>query len=363
MSRDGVEAATNPVASLHGSSLLTDFLLLGGRAHSSWRCRIIRSPHFDRVTAIVYNYPISRVTPVACFEVMNLSNVRIPLDVDDLVKRHTAGESVRQIAISLNVSESVIWKRLNERGIESNKAKNRRLRPAGWKNLVVERYQSGETQTALAAAFNTTQQAISLIVAASNARITRSEAERRKWSTMTAEQRTAQYAAAHAATKGRKPTDAERILQAISRQNAMSMATDEEGELAAVLRSKGLEVIQQQAVGPYNLDFGIAPVAVELFGGGWHAWGAHLDRTPKRLMDLADAGWNIVIVWTRWDHRLDHEAVARDVVAYHQVASADPSFTRQYRVIWGDGQFQGAGCVDDDDFAFVPADIRRNNAS
>lgn len=232
-----------------------------------------------------------------------------------------------------------------------------KLTPAQIDDLI-SRYRSGESQSQLATAFGISQPSVSKWIQKRGAQISRGEAEARKWAGMSPEQRAAQVSSAHAAVRGMTRTAGDLERRALGKQRTQAHATDEERAIARHLNGLGIPTISQQAVGKYNLDIGMEPVAVELFGGAWHMHGRHWDRLPQRVKDIADAGWNLLIAWTHTVHPLDVAAVAQDAAAYLEISRRDPSFRRQYRVIWGDGQFLAAGCVDDDKLTLVPAGIR-----
>ena len=220
---------------------------------------------------------------------------------------------------------------------------------------LIRRYQAGERQYDLAARFGISQASVSRWIRTRGATISRSTAAERRAGRMTPDERSQLAAAAHDAVRGmtRTITDLER--RAIGRQRTHAHATADELAVAALLP----DAVPQQAIGKYNVDIGAQPIAVELFGGNWHADGRHRARLPQRVEYLADAGWNLLIVWSTQGRALDVAAVAQDALAYLECSRRDPSFRRQYRVIWGDGQFIAAGCVDDDERTLIPASVRR----
>lgn len=224
---------------------------------------------------------------------------------------------------------------------------------------LIERYQAGESQNQLAAAFEVTQGTVSRWIIKRGAQISRSDAEARKWAAMTAEQRAAQVASAHEAVRGMVRTDEDLERRALGKYRTQAHATPEERMLANWLRRRGHLSWTQWPVGRYNVDVAVraGSVAVELFGGGWHAHGDHRERLPQRTRDLADAGWNLLIIWTHKAHPLSPK-VTDEMVSYIERSRSDPAFRRQYRVIWGDGQLIAAGCVDDDELTLVPTGVR-----
>lgn len=269
-------------------------------------------------------------------------------NLDDAIRRYLAGESANQIATSMGVNRSTLDRKLRTAGVPKQ-------RDAAWIETAVEMHLAGVPQSQIAERFGRSQPTVSAALLRRGYRTDPSEAERRKWASMTAEQRAAQVTAAHDAVRGmtRSIHDLER--RAVGKQRTLAHATTDELAVAAYLPG----AIPQQAIGKYNVDIGAEPVAVELFGGNWHAEGRHRARLPQRVEHIADAGWNLLIVWCTQGRVLDVEAVAQDALAYLECSRRDPAFRRQYRVIWGDGQLIAAGCVDDNERTLIPSSVSR----
>lgn len=209
----------------------------------------------------------------------------VPLPDDVLVSEYAAGASVNALAAKYGAARSTIERRLTRRGIIL-----RGLTDANRMSMAVR--SPGE-----------------------NARNT---------------------AAAHAASRGRKATIEERCRTALTKERRQSHVSPAEMLLAEWLADLG--PVPQKAIGPYNVDLAIDPVAVEIFGGGWHASGRHAARTPKRFRYLFDAGWNVLVIWVdRRNHPLGVDA-ADEVRTFAEESRRDPAFRRQHRVIWGDGK-------------------------
>lgn len=278
---------------------------------------------------------------------------RTPVDTNDIIKRYERGESVKQISSALNVSDKVIRSRMKDLGL----APRLRRLTRDEVDQIITRYRAGESQGDLAKAFGSPQATIWYWINKHGAQISRSEAERRKWAKMTPDERARQVSAAHEAVRGMTRTDEDLFAKALTRERTQSHATDEERMMVDWLADRGIESIAQKAVGKYNIDIAAEPVAVELFGGGWHSHGFHRSRLPERTRYIADQGWNLLIIWTHKVHPLGIE-VTDEMVSYVERSRLDPSFRRQYRVVWGDGKLIAAGCVDDDELALVPTGIR-----
>lgn len=166
-------------------------------------------------------------------------------------------------------------------------------------------------------------------------------------------QRRAQASAAHMAATGRKKTVAEQCLTAQTRQERGLFISARERQLAVMLAERGIEVIHQQAIGPYNCDLGAAPVAVEVYGGNWHWSGDHRRRVAERFNYILNAGWHILVIPATNISPLT-SAVADYVVAYIETARRDPTRPREYRVVWRAGEFVTVGGVDGDNIAIEP---------
>ena len=162
-------------------------------------------------------------------------------------------------------------------------------------------------------------------------------------------------AAAHRASRGVPKTLEQRTKSAQTREFRKIGVSDSERALARMLKTRGIAAIPQKAIGPYNVDLAAGTVAVEIFGGGWHAYGIHKRRTPERLRYILDEGWNLLIIWDlvgRWP--ID-DGGADYVAAFVEETSSDPAIRGQYRVIWGDGKAAATDGVDVDDLTVKPS--------
>lgn len=255
-------------------------------------------------TAIMYYNSTSDVPAVACLEVVDVPAKLPPFDHDYAIRLYDEGLPVIEVGRRIGVDRGRVRKVLVDAGRE----------------------------------------------------VGCGEGMRRRMAALSAEERVALSAAAHDAVRGSKRGEDELVKRAAGKQRSLAGATDQERAIASAMGI--MPGVLQQAVGKYNLDIGAAPVAVELFGGGWHAHGRHRARMPQRVKDLADAGWNLLIIWTHRHHPLDVAVVADDAAAYVERSRSDPSFRRQYRVIWGSGKLISAGCVDDNEVTLIPVGIR-----
>lgn len=221
-------------------------------------------------------------------QIENRTRVDERLDVPDLVRRYQAGESVQKLARERGVDRGIVRRRLVESGIQprnrsaSLKVRMGRMTPAEKKRLT---------------------------------------------------------AAAHRARRGAKISAAETGKRSVSRQRSLSHAAPAVLRFGRRLKKRGLAVIPEMAIGPYNLDLAIQspPVAVEVYAAR-AASGLMLARHPKRTKYLLDRGWTVLIVWANPLRYPLGVATEEHIVAIAEEMRRRPSARGQYRVIRGDGQ-------------------------
>lgn len=273
-----------------------------------------------------------------------------PPNGDDLIKRYRSGESIGSIARNLSVSSKAVNNFLRRNGVEI-RSKVIQSIPG-----LVERYQSGESVKSIADSTGVARTVVQrLLIAEGIHPRGQVEANRLLAAERTPEQHRANTQAAHAAVRGRPQSAEHRVRIAVARERNQTSASPAELLLAEWLKDLG--PTPQKAVGPYNVDLAIGPVAVEVFGGHWHSHGHHAARTPERARYILDQGWLLVVVWVTAKHRLQRP-VADHLRSLVQQASGNPSLAGQYRVVWGDGEDATAACPDLNHLALVPT-IRR----
>ncbi|MBU0847691.1 hypothetical protein KKH23_10935, partial [Patescibacteria group bacterium] len=170
---------------------------------------------------------------------------RVQVDVTKIVKLFQNGVSVKAIAKELNITRSVVQNRLRTIGF--------RTRNGTEANLL--RFQ------------NT------------------SKKERQRIT-----------AAAHAAVRGMRRTE-EDLCKRAQGKAAKPSLTEWERVVQAGLTSVGLPTTPQYAIGKYNVDLLITetPFIVEVFGGGWHAYGWHAERFRSRYEFIRNTGYVVFI--------------------------------------------------------------------
>lgn len=288
-------------------------------------------------------------------------------NVDDAVRDYLSGESCQLSAARHRVGQGRLKAVLQERGVWRDAESQNALRAAKVSAAqlaaspipvaeVAERYLAGESENAIAEAFGVSRNVIAArLRAAGVARRTLTQANRLSMEARTPEENRANTRAAHDAVRGTKQSAEHRAKIAATREERQTHVSEHELRLAELLGQRGLDVRPQAAVGPYNVDLATGTVAVEVFGGGWHAYGAHRKRTPQRLRHILDAGWNLVIVWASLERWPIGEGACDYIEAFAKLASSNPALRGEYRVIWGDGQDATRPGLDVDDLALKPA--------
>jgi very-short-patch-repair endonuclease len=255
---------------------------------------------------------IREVDSISRFEVIDVSVKARDFDPVDLYRAHEQGESLLQISNRIAVSRSAILRQ--------------------WKSLGFKQRD-------------------------------RSRAGLNRAGAMSPEARKRQAEAAHGAVRGKKQTFEHLQKKALFKERNPPAMTQAESTVFAVLNSI-YPVTRERACGSYNIDFALgAHIAVECFGGMWHATGRRAARHEKRVRYLLDAGFDVVIVWVENDDGLRWAGALRETITDLYSASREPSPQRQYRVIWSDGNVVYSRTSDDDDFPFVFSPGRTRNAS
>ena len=260
--------------------------------------------------------------------------IEIP-DIDNLAERYIAGESIKELAREIGVAYKVLWQRFKRMGLDTSRSVF--VMAAAY----IERYIDGETEQALASELGIDRQTFRKHLLKAN--ITPrgiSETMYARWAQASESERAAMMKPAHEATKGRTRSLNERIKAAQTRQERTTHASPVEYMFADALRILGWDIIQQRAIGPYNVDIAIdfPPIAIEIFGGHWHAHGHHMTTHTKRCKHILDAGWNMLFIWVDGLRYPLRYGATKYVVAFNKALRSSPAITRQYWVILGNGE-------------------------
>lgn len=151
--------------------------------------------------------------------------------------------------------------------------------------------------------------------------------------------------AAHAAVRGVRQTDEHRCKIAVNRETSHQWVSRTETILVEMLNERGIACTQQKAIGRYNVDIALDefPIIVEIYGGGWHAYGRHAARYPERTKYLLDCGLDVIIIWVDAKvYPLESGAADYIVSVLDKLGSQKPARGKEH-MIRGNGQSTSIG--------------------
>jgi very-short-patch-repair endonuclease len=289
--------------------------------------------------------------------------------LDQAIQMYLAGKSVKEIEAACGIHSVTLTRERNRRGIPSRKVKQIPVAEA------VKLYLSGMSASELGRRYGVARDTVRLRLVAAGIGIRPADEATSLW--MSQESEESKTIRAEAAAEACRTTEyRERVSRRFAgitkdpdvlerrAQNRERRAiadpmyayiSDHERQFRRLLEEAGENPIPQKAIGRYNVDLAIGPVAVEILGGHWHSIKRqHSIRTPYIL----NRGWHLIMVWSMFHDGTDwvymSPAAAEYVVAFAQEARRNPPMVGEYRVIRSDGQLLAAGGSEDDELAFIP---------
>lgn len=269
-----------------------------------------------------------------------------PDQLDNAIRLYLAGEPVQNIPSATGVSLSRFQRERTARGVPSRKTL------ALPTDAIVKAYLAGASEYALSRQYGVSRNVIAKRLLESGiARRDSSDAGKVRASQMTEGERKDQTRAANRASRGRRQPEIEKLRRALTIERVGRPSSAGESSLLNMMRKLGEVPVCERAIGKYNVDLAMLPVAVEVLGGGWHSIKArHRERTP----DILDAGWHLVMVWDFEGRSALGQGAAEYLVAFLDEVRRNPPATCQYRVIAGNGELLAARGREDNEFPLVP---------
>ena len=168
--------------------------------------------------------------------------------------------------------------------------------------------------------------------------------------------------AAHNAVRGMTRSLEDLEKRAIGKELKPPKMSRWESWFSDWLTSQGIEFTFNKAFGKYNIDFAIGDtIAVELYGGAFHADGRAAARLNDRMTYILNRGWNVYIIWCLSNETSIFPGCLNDFLAFFKHSSSDEAFRGKYRVIWSDGDPVSFGGYESDYRSVVfPARMRHN---
>lgn len=269
-----------------------------------------------------------------------------PAKLDYAIELYLAGEPVEQIPTKSGVSLTRLNAERVARGIPTRF--HRDLPTAE----IASAYESGASEYGLAQQYGVSRALI-------GKELRKAGVERRDQraaslisaAQATPEERKLRAAAANRAARRRRIPEIEKFRRALTVERQGRPGSAGETMLRKMLQERDESPIVERAIGPYNVDLAMLPVAVEVLGGGFHGVKArHAERTPYIL----DAGWHLVMVWNYEGVSALGVGAADYLVAFLEEVRRQPPATCQYRVITGQGQVLAARSREDNEFPLEP---------
>lgn len=265
-----------------------------------------------------------------------------PAYTDHAVQAHLAGASATEIAKQIGSSFVTVRKVLIEAGAY-DPAIGKAAAAAKQRHTIdtdeaVRLYLDGTSENEIAKRLGVQRFVVRRHLASAGVPIRdQTEANRLMMSARSPEEHARNTMAAHDAVRGKRQPETTGVARAQAKAKKATPESADERAMIERLRAAGYDAVPQRAVGKYNIDVAVQPVAVEVFGGGWHASGKHAAGWPARRDYLFDQGWNLVVVWVSAQYPLGRGGYDQ-VVAHIEQTRSDPSLRRQEWMIRGDGQ-------------------------
>lgn len=267
--------------------------------------------------------------------------------LDDAVSLYLSGEPMEKIQASTGISLTSLYRVFRARGIPS-----RKTRTDIPMTEIVRKYEAGSSLNALSREYAVSRGAIAKRMTDMGIELRdMSAAGKARNEALSESERKAQVAEANKAARNRRVPEIEKFRRALAVERTGRPSSPGEALLKAMLEQRGYSPAIERAVGPYNIDLSVLPVAVEVLGGGFHGVKSrHRERTPYIL----DSGWHLVMVWDHEGSSALGPGAAEYLVSFIEQVRRNPPATCQYRVISGNGKLLAACGREDNEFPLVP---------
>lgn len=295
-----------------------------------------------------------------------MSAVKSLFNVDDLVNEYLDGDSVEDVATRWHTSAKPLSDLLKAKGLFRSKAErdvvkgakisshspNKIIFSEGDSAAILAMFASGQTENQISIQFNVSRNVIRKFLTGKGIQPrTFSQSNSLRYIDMSQAEKNAVIKNAQEATRGVLQTIEHLFNRAKGNEKTLPNVSPSEEILSELLAERGIITIPQKAINKYNVDLAAFPVAIEVFGGAWHATKPnHIER----MRQIFSEGWDVVIVWSLKNRSPITPACADYIVTFIQERRRYPSSVREYRVIRGDGQFLAAGRANDENIIIVP---------
>lgn len=265
------------------------------------------------------------------------------INPDDVIKLYNSGKSVAEITNIFGCTRKPVVRILNEAGIPIRQPNARKELPM---DEIIALYISGNSVNEIARRFSVAKTVIKRrLLDAGVVMRSSAEANQLMMCNRTREENVSNVQAAHNAIRGKTYTHKELCQRAISRERTFTQfRSPYERQIAEELTNRGVKFIPQKAVDKYNIDFAIFDsIALEVFGGGWHAYGRHGARFEERSKKLFNSGYTIVMCWVGFNYEFIPSAIVDYLISLNKILGSNPSTRCKHYMIRGDAQSSAIG--------------------
>lgn len=302
----------------------------------------------------------------------------LPLDLDHLISRYHAGESIRELAVAFAASPGAITRALARNGVprrsaaedtrlmlarQTPEARTARADAASRTKLgqhidgeqIAREYLAGDSLLALTTRYGVSGDALRRILTRAGIDIrTRAEAQVLRAAAEDPEAKAARYRLSSASLQGRVMSQESLAARALSNQDTQRLVGRHERDIGDLLRTVGLQVRPQLAVGRYNLDLAVGEhLALEVHTSRHSPNMVNRAATPKRRVhDLTEQGWRLLYLWC--PDGINPEDCDQ-VITLAEVLSPLPPTVAQQLVVRCHGYPPALGRPRNDQRAVIPA--------
>lgn len=263
-------------------------------------------------------------------------------NLDDLIERYESGESLNSVSNDAPVSRGTLTRRFRDRGIEIRQNGGRERTTFDNIDRIVERYRAGDSIKQLADELGRARSVVERTLREQGVEIRgQSDAEEAKWKRIKDEGREAverQLASAWEARREKGSSMSELRARAKAREETLGVRmSPHEATLFEELIGRGHEPVRQKAVGVRNLDLAFPgdSVAVEVMGDKFPRPNS---RHGQQIKYLLDRDWAVLGVRIPNESRFNPVAVTDKIVSFVNLARRDESLFGKYGMIRGDGE-------------------------
>jgi transposase-like protein/very-short-patch-repair endonuclease len=281
----------------------------------------------------MYDNIICNIPVVSCLEVIDMPTKLNDIYRQNIISLYKSFVSIKDIATRLSINHKSVRKVLQSVGIDTTPRKN--INPPDLQQ-VIELYNQGIGVRGIAERLGFNRRyMIGFFDRNGIKRRNPKEQQIERMKHSTPEQIAHLIKKAHEVARGRKRSFEELCNSAITRYKTQSFTNSKyESRFSKYLATQNIKFVRQFPCGPYNLDFLIGNIAVEIFGGNWHHGGYHLSSFAKRTKYVLNSGYFLICIFVSESKGDNFEAIIHDkFIPIFNMFSGDKTGITKYCII------------------------------